>query len=209
MPGKFCESYLTPYREAWRRHGDGFAVTLWANPASQRRRFEVLADLVDCTGKRVLDAGCSRGDFAAFLLQREQPYASYIGVDGLSDLIDRANQRGLRGASFYCRDFVTHPRTLSLGEPQVIAISGSLNTMRKRTALAVLDAAWQAAGETLAFNFLSDRTGPDAVPQQQVVHRLPTLDLLDWALARTWAVQFRQDYFDQGHDGTIVMHKGL
>jgi hypothetical protein len=31
--------------------------------------------------------------------------------------------------------------------------------------------------------------------------------LLDWALARTSQVAFRQDYFRHGHDATILMRK--
>jgi hypothetical protein len=102
---------------------------------------------------------------------------------------------------------VTYPEAMALGQPEVVAISGSLNTMDLKTALAVLDAAWVAASQTLIFNFLSDRTGPGALPQQQPARRLPTMELLDWAMRQTWAVQFRQDYFNHGHDATIVMHK--
>lgn len=201
------DSYLHPYRKAHGRHGSEFAVTLWANPASQRRRFQVMTETLFFAGKRVLDAGCSRGDFAEFLLDRGHAYERFIGIDGLCEVIDHAKQRDVPRAEFYCRDFVTHPETMALGDPQIVAISGSLNTMDEDTAFAVLDAAWEAASEALIFNFLSDRTGPGAVPQQYPARRLPTMALLDWAMARTWSVQFRQDYFDHGHDGTILMKK--
>jgi SAM-dependent methyltransferase len=207
MPGKSRDAYLQPYRQAHGLHGNDFGVTLWANPASQQRRFEILADMVDHTGKIVLDAGCSRGDFATFLLQREQPYHRFIGIDGLDQVIDHARQRDLPRAEFHCRDFVTYPQAMAMGEPDIVSISGSLNTMDKRTVMAVLEAAWQAPRETLAFNFLSDRTGPGALPQKYPARRLPTVELIDWAMSKTWAVQFRQDYFNHGHDATIVMDK--
>jgi SAM-dependent methyltransferase len=201
------DTYLHPYRQAVGRVGHGFEVTLWANPDSQRRRFEVMAQMCDVTDKRVLDAGCSRGDFARFLLDAGHTYQQFVGLDALGEVIDHARQRHLPRAAFYCKDFVTYPEALALDEPQVVAISGSLNTMDNRTALSVLEAAWEAAGETLIFNFLSDRTGPRAQPQAPPVHRLPTMELLAWAMRKTWAVQFRQDYFDQGHDATIRMDK--
>jgi SAM-dependent methyltransferase len=207
MPKAPQDSYLHPYRQAHGRHGNDFRVTLWASETSQQTRFAVMGQMLDFTDKRVLDAGCSRGDFARWLLDHDQPYAQFIGIDGLCEVIDHANEQALPRASFYCKDFVTHPQTLAIGEPQIVAISGSLNTMEFKTALRVLEASWAAASETLIFNFLSDRTGPRALPQQAPARRLPTMKLLDWAMSRTWAVRFRQDYFDQGHDATIRMDK--
>ena len=207
MPRKDFDAYLTPYRQAQDQHGSSFEVTLWASPRSQRTRFRVMTEMLDFTGKRVLDAGCSRGDFADYLIEDQRDYARFIGVDGVCEVIEHAKQRDLPRAAFHCRDFVAEPDALAIDEPEVVAISGSLNTMDWSTALSVLEAAWHAAGESLIFNFLSDRTGPRALPQQQPARRLPTLELMDWALARTWDVQFRQDYFDQGHDATILMRK--
>ncbi|MFW6059682.1 MAG: class I SAM-dependent methyltransferase [Phycisphaeraceae bacterium] len=201
------DSYLHPYREAADSHGHGFRVTLWASPKSQRRRFEVFAQMAPLVGKRILDAGCSRGDFAAYLAEHDIRYARFIGIDGLESVITYANQRNLPDAEFHAGDFVSDPSLLRLGDPQAIVISGTLNTMNNRTVRRTLEAAWDAAGEMLLFNFLSNRTGPDAPPQGKPARRLDTMWLLDWALSRTWAVQFRQDYFDQGHDATILMRK--
>lgn len=199
--------YLNPYREAHGRHGSSFGVTLWASKYSQERRFEVVTQMCFLTGKRILDAGCSRGDFAAFMLERGVEYGRYVGIDGLCDVIEYAQSRGLRHAEFYCGDILQQPDVLRTGDPQIITISGTLNTMTDDAAMAVLDAAWPAAGETLIFNFLSDRVGPEAPPQEYPSRRLPTLKLLDWALAQTPDVQFRQDYFPHGHDATIMMRK--
>jgi len=207
MPRSPEDAYLHPYRQAHGLHGSDFKVTLWASEHSQRTRFAVFTDMLDFTDKRVLDAGCSRGDFAAWLLENDQPYAHFIGVDGLCEVIEHAQAQNLPRSVFYCKDFVTHPETLAIGEPDIVAISGSLNTMDYKTALRVLEAAWKAAGETLIFNFLSDRNGPKALKQQYPARRLPTVKLFDWAMNRTWAVRFRQDYFNQGHDATIRMDK--
>jgi hypothetical protein len=37
---------------------------------------------------------------------------------------------------------------------------------------------------------------------------MDTLKLLDWAMSRTHVVTFRQDYFEGGHDATLLMRKG-
>jgi len=201
------DAYLQPYRESAETHGTDFEVTLWANRKSQRLRFEVFAQMCDMTGKRVLDAGCSRGDMAAFLIDRGVQFERMIGVDGLESVIEYARTRELPRCEFLVGDFVIDPKLLETGDPQVICISGSLNTMKEDHLLKVIESAWQAAGEILLFNFLSDRTDSGAVEQQYPAIRHNTLKLLDWALARTTAVKFRQDYFPGGHDATILMSK--
>ena len=199
------DTYLTPYRDAHDEHGSSFGVTLWGSPRTQVRRFEVFAQLVYLHGKRVLDAGCSRGDFAAWMIQQDIKYDRYVGVDGLDEVIAYARRRNLPRATFYSGDFLTQPALLRKANPQVIVISGTLNTMDDEQVFQTLEAAWQATGETLLFNFLSDRVGSRAAEQRYPSRRLDTLRLLDWALRQTWAVQYRQDYFADGHDGTILM----
>lgn len=202
-----ADQYLDPYRDASKRLGADWGVTLWANRRSQQRRFAVMARMAMLAGRRVLDAGCSRGDFAAYLVDDDVPYAKYIGIDGLPEVIEYAKGRGIRDAEFIVGDFVQNPGLLSYGDPQVICISGSLNTMDDRTVMHVLEHAWQAAGEALVFNFLSDCCAAAAPPQGGPARRLNTMKLLDWALQKTWAVQFRHDYFRHGHDATILMRK--
>ena len=209
MAARASDPYLHPYREAEDTHGSDFAVTLWASPKSQRVRFDVFAQMAPLVGKRILDAGCSRGDFAAYLVQQGIQYERYIGVDGLQGVIDYAQQRGLPESEFHVGDMVNNPDVLRVGEPQVIVISGTLNTMNNRAVRRALENAWNAAGEMLLFNFLSDCTGPGAPPQGKPARRLDTMWLMDWALSKTWAVQFRQDYFDAGHDATILMRKDV
>ena len=202
------EAHLEPYRHAATRHGNGFEVTLWANPDSQRLRFEVMAELYPLGGKRVLDAGCSRGDFAAYLIEQGTAFAHYIGIDGLCDVIDYAKSRDLSNCEFHCGDFIHEPALLSKGRPHIICISGSLNTLHDDQVQTVLEAAWMATEEALMFNFLSDRAKlPDKPESIKPARRFDTLSLLDWALGKTGQVVFRQDYFKSGHDATILLRK--
>ena len=201
------QRYLEPYRERAARQGVDWGVSLWANRQSQMRRFEVSVVMCDLTGKRVLDAGCSRGDFAAFLHEQAVAFDHYIGVDGLEDVIEFARGRDLPRCEFHAGDFVADPAVLSTGEPQVITLSGSLNTMTDREVKRALENCWAATRETLMFNFLSDRSARGAPPQTGPARRLGTMKLLDWAMTETTQVAFRQDYFPHGHDATIVMQK--
>lgn len=201
------DHYLQPYHQAHDDHGSDFKVTLWANERSQRLRFRVMSQMVFLPGKRVMDAGCSRGDFAAYLLQEDLAYESFVGIDAVDPVIAFANSRGLERARFVTGDFVADPSFLFVDDPQVIAISGTLNTMDDDTAIGLLEQAWDATRETLVFNFLSDRASSQAPSQTSPARRLPTLKLLDWAMQKTALVRMRQDYFRYGHDATIAMRK--
>lgn len=201
------DSYLDPYREHIARHGTGFDATLWAARRTQEVRFEVFTQMAFLAGKRVADIGCSRGDFAAYLLEHQVEYASFHGFDAIAALIDTANARRLPRTTFVLADAVTDPEPLAAADPQVVCISGTLNTMTLRQAIDLLDNAWDAAREVLLFNFLSDRAGRGAVPQTGPARRLPTLKLLDWALAKSPILTFRQDYMPHGHDATVCIRK--
>ena len=201
------QEYLAPYQQWVDHHGSGFGATLWLSPQSQQIRFEVLTQMLYLPGKRILDAGCSRGDLASYLLKRDLDYGQYIGIDGVSGAIDYAQKQNLPRSRFVCGDFLQDPTLLAIDQPQVIFFSGTLNTMSDEQVLKVLDLAWQSTQRHLVFNFLSDTCDPEAPPQDEVARRLPTLKLLNWAFKKTWSVVLRQDYFEMGHDATIMMEK--
>jgi SAM-dependent methyltransferase len=199
--------YLTPYKDWIDCHGPCFGATLWASPESQRIRFEVLTQMLYLPGKRILDAGCSRGDLASYLLSRDLDYSQYIGIDGMSEAIDYAQKKHIPRSRFICGDFLADPTLLQIDQPQVIFLSGTLNTMTDAQAFQTLEHCWNATERYLVFNFLPDTCDEKAPPQDQIARRLPTMAIMNWAFEKTWSVVFRQDYFDLGHDATIMMEK--
>jgi len=201
------DPYLDAYRDAQDDFGNDFRVTLWANTRSQELRFKVFTQMCYLQGKRLLDAGCSRGDLAVYLARNGVDYGHYVGIDGLPEVVDFAIRRELPHAEFHAGDFVQDPSLMQIGKPQVILFSGTLNTMEDDMAMGLLDAAWQSASQTLMFNFLSSRATTDPKQELGPARRLDPLKYLDWALARTPLVQLRQDYFKHGHDATIKMDK--
>ncbi len=202
------DAYLQPYREHIDRHGVSFEATLWANRESQRIRFKTFTEMFDFGQARLLDAGCSRGDFAEYLADHDIPYERYIGIDGLEEVIEHARKQELPFSEFHCGDLLSDEALLATGSPDVICISGTLNTMTDAQMMKLLEGAWRATGQSLLFNFLSDRCGAAAPPQLPPARRMNTSRLIDWALSRSCVVTFRQDYFEGGHDASVLMRKG-
>ena len=203
--------YLQPYVDALATHGTGPGITLWEGEHSQTLRFEVLVDamrtlkLLERDDLHLLDAGCSRGDLAAWLIERGVPFGRYTGVDGVPEVVGFAQARGLPRCDFVAGDFVARPDLLDTGAPDVILISGTLNSMDDATARRVVEAAWATGTRALVFNFLSDAADLPPLEPGDPARRLDTRAMLGWALSQTPRVLFRQDYFPRGHDATIAM----
>jgi SAM-dependent methyltransferase len=199
------ESYLKPYRDAVRQFGAGFHATLWSSREAQLLRFDVMIDLAGFDAAVVLDAGCGSGDFAAHLICRQVPFAKYVGIDAVPEMIKAAQSRDLDRCEFRIGDLIHEPAPMRELQPDFVCISGTLNTMEEATARRLVQAAFAASIQGTVFNFLSDRTHSkwsrrDIGPAR----RFNTLDWLNWALDQTSRVSFTQDYLD-GHDATIFM----
>ena len=201
--------YLDPYRDAVDRFGPSFEATLWANERFQTIRFQVFCSLFDFTDATIIDAGAGDGALARYLHEQKIYARRYLGLEAMPEMAERAASMAPPNATHKVADFATDPSAFVLdgAAPTVIVFSGSLNTFTQRLALETLDRAWAATGGALLFNFLSTRTdkaGPagDTGP----ANRFDPLVLLDWALAKTQSVAFRQDYL-RGHDATIAMYR--
>lgn len=206
MTARDDPAYLAPYREALERHGPGFEATLWASREYQTTRFRVIAEMVDVAGLRVVDAGAGRGDLAHYLEERGVGFGSYLGVEGMPEILAAGAHLLPARAELVTYDFVREVDRLGETEPDVIVFSGSLNTLSQRAAERVLEAAWRAARVALVFNFLSDRCAAELRRRPTApAHRFDTLRLIDWAARRTSRFAARTDYFPGGHDATIAM----
>jgi len=207
MPDRAFQKYLQPYREAVERFGPSFHATLWSSPEAQRIRFDVMIDLADLSQRRILDAGCGTGDFAACLIERDIPFSHYIGVDAVDEMIQAACRRNLPRCEFKVADLIHDFSMFHQVKPDVVCISGTLNTMEESTARQLVQAAFDASSQAVIFNFLSDRTSRQWLDRDiGPARRFNTIRWIDWALSRTSRVSFTQQYLE-GHDATILMRK--
>ncbi|MDB5294220.1 MAG: hypothetical protein JWO31_203 [Phycisphaerales bacterium] len=150
-------AYLRPYRDAARAHGGGFRSLLWASPQTQGVRFDALTRIVDFRGRLVCDAGCGRADLLDHLDRSGIGVADYTGIEAVGALADAAERKRRRNVRMIRADFVSRPACLFVGA-EVVAFSGSLNTVDDAAFYATVRRAFDATAWALVFNFLS---GPE------------------------------------------------
>jgi hypothetical protein len=173
-------TYLQPYERAARSHGAGFGSLLWASERTQAIRFDALRRAVDFHGRLVCDAGCGRADLLDHLLAHGVVPAEYVGIEAVDALAAAAERKqrpgkpapaGASGAAvagapivapaeprvrILRGDFIRQPVRLFVGA-EVVAFSGSLNTVEDAAFYQTLRRAFDATAWALVFNFLSSR----------------------------------------------------
>lgn len=208
--------YLRPYAEVASRVGAQFEALLWQSAEGQRRRFDVLAEMIEPEKRSIADLGCGRVDLLVHLHTLRRVPRRYVGVDGLRAMVEAGqrliDEHHFPNAEAHELDFVADadalPELVRACGIDTLIFSGSLNTLEQPMAEDVLHRAYDAAppGGLLAFNFLSNLFAGQDTGDQGPAFRFATLDLLAWALRRTPLVRFRHDYLG-GHDATITMTK--
>ncbi len=73
------------------KYSRGHEILDWESQESQIKRFEVLSDNVELSGKKLLDVGCGTGDLFGFLINQGLD-VDYYGIDILEKMIDRARE---------------------------------------------------------------------------------------------------------------------
>ena len=153
---------IESYRQSFLRHGDSAEALQWSSEG-QSWRFDKLIEIATfalgegLSGKRILEIGCGLGH----LFSRLQQFfvdVSYTGIDIVPELIEHAKQKH-PNALFECRDIFADPLSR---EFDFVFISGLFNAPyrgdSKEFLSAMLEQAFQAAREGLAFNFTSPDT---------------------------------------------------
>ena len=199
---------LAAYRSAVRTLGPGFGATLWASPATQVLRFDVLIDLFGPHRLRdrvVLDLGCGDAALGQRLLDRGIKVGRYVGIDGVLEQVESAQGRGLEDATLVCEDLLASPGSLGRFGGEVALISGTLNTMSEDQARSLVAEAFSSVSIGVGFNFLSDRPASDRRESDLgPARRHDVLGWIDFALSLSPLVSFRQDHL-AGHDAAILI----
>lgn len=74
------------YRELFKQFGDSHKSAQWSDQETQFKRFKILSEIDDLTGKKVLDFGCGTGELATFL-KNNNIMVDYTGVDLVIEML--------------------------------------------------------------------------------------------------------------------------
>ena len=80
------------YDRNLKEHGDEIESVAWGSRQSQEKRFQVLSEIADLSGKTVLDVGCGLADFYSWLAPRF-PDLRYTGIDVTPSMVDIARDK--------------------------------------------------------------------------------------------------------------------
>ena len=197
--------YLQPYQEAVDEYGGVFEATLWRSKEGQALRFDAFTREIDFSNTTILDVGCGIGDFAAYLLEQNISFKSFVGIDAMQEMITTAKARNLTNSTFEVADVLKDQRSISGFDWAVF--SGTLNAMKQSDALNLVSHTFNTCNMGVAFNFLSNQSWRDSANDDlRPASRFDTLEILKTSFSLTPLVTFTQTYLD-GHDGTIVLRK--
>lgn len=80
------------YRNLFNKYGDSYEAAQWSDRVTQEKRFEILCQIDELNGKKILDFGCGTGDLATYL-HKKGIVVDYTGVDIVDELLECAKQK--------------------------------------------------------------------------------------------------------------------
>jgi SAM-dependent methyltransferase len=132
----------------------------WKAVESQQRRFEVIAGAADFSHCSVLDVGCGRADFKAYLDERF-PGVRYTGIDQMPEFVEAAAARygDGDGSRFLLGDF----SAIELPSADYVVACGALGYRCAEAGfhLRMIGKMHAAARRALIFNVLDAKRFPD------------------------------------------------
>jgi trans-aconitate methyltransferase len=142
------------HQDRLHRFGAGAVEALgWKGEKSQRKRFDVIAEVINPSGCTLLDIGCGVGDLKAYLDERFGPFY-YTGVDQMPEFIADAKRRYAyhENAYFFETDF----SKIDLPKVDFITASGALGYRvdDETFYFEMIAKMYLAAEKTVVFNML-------------------------------------------------------
>ena len=189
------EIVLQAFHASLEEHGATVQGVLYGSQESQSKRFQVLSEIADLTGKSILDVGSGLGDLYTYLTSA---FSHYTGVDINPEMVAQAQAR-CPHAHFECRDLLQEPLTEKF---DYVLASGTFNLQTphwtKWTRL-MLRAMFTACKRGVGVNFL-DVNSPFGKDKGSVYLEPTTILAYIRANLSPWAT-LRQDY--RANDFTI------
>ena len=202
------EAMAAHYSSLAKRHGDSPRATQWRGTASQERRFDILFEIGEMRGAKILDFGCGTGAMLASLRRRFDYQGEYVGVDISEPMLKIARQKFPR-TRFETMDLFAEPPPETF---DYVFVSGAFNNDHP-DAIEFIQAAiprlYDRARVAMGFNALSIYAARKVI---ELIY-LDPLEMFDWVHREvTPLVTLRHDYRIEGEaqpeDFTLYLRRG-
>jgi len=166
---------------------------------SQLKKFHVLSEALDYSGKSVLDVGCGLADYAGYLSERYREI-SYSGVDLSHEMIARA-KLAFPSLELRVTNILEEPSDESHDVVSANGIFYLLGSEAPDLMKKLIEAMFRRCRQCTAFNSLSTWA---SIHEKGEFYADPAL-VLDWCRELTPWVTLRHDYL--AHDFTVYLYK--
>lgn len=188
------------YDKNVREHMNDIKSVAWGNRESQEKRFEILAQIAELSGKSVLDVGCGLGDFYSWLKDRYRNI-KYTGVDITPSMVELA-LKNHPGVKFCVLDILE----LNCVRPayDFVFASGIFNRRMPRHKYFIKDTIvrmFDLSKQGIAFNVMS--TKADFMEKKE--YYADPGKMLDFCLGLSRKVALMHNYMP--HDFTVFIYK--
>jgi ubiquinone/menaquinone biosynthesis C-methylase UbiE len=112
------------YEPLLNKYSSGYEILDWESLESQIKRFDVLIESTNLSGKKILDVGCGTGDLFKYLYSQNCD-ADYYGIDILEKMVERAYEIHPKGRFFTGDIFKESP--FSKKQFDIVFCSGVFN----------------------------------------------------------------------------------
>ena len=178
---KRSDQLLAHYRVLHRRYGRSHHAVQWSSLDAQRRRFDVLSDLIE-PGEHVVDLGCGLGDLLTHLREVRGFEGFYTGADQVESFIEDASKYFAKDTS--ARFMVCNTETIGQLPPcDCIVMSGLFNnrldveTDNTEWLTTTVSHAFDHVRRAVGFNVLSSAS---KLPHESSLYYMDPSWMFDW-----------------------------
>ena len=145
------------YTNLFRKFKYSYKSLDWGSKKNQLLRFEILDEIGNLKGKKILDVGCGFGDFLIWL-RNKNIKVDYTGIDLVEGFLETAKKKSKKN-KFICGNILNKKffkkNKFNYVFASVIFTHYSLKNSEK-TMFQILKRMWDLSSEGIAFNFLGN-----------------------------------------------------
>jgi len=187
------------YTRLVKQHGIAPRSLDWGSKTSQELRFNIMSQVANLEGKKILDVGCGLGDFWEYL-QAQKIQVDYTGYDITSAMVEKASAR-FPQLTIECKNILEDKVEEKFDYVFASGILYLLKNNQATISMKLISRMFKLSIKGLAFNSLSTWTEN----QEDNEYYINPAEILNYARQLTPWVCIRHDYLP--NDFTMFLYK--